>query len=86
MGNWQLEVFKMGLYIAFPVSMFYVFNHPPLYESLMMGAREAMYPPKDPKVEKQLMEQLEKMERKQEKKWLAQQAKLEQAEQQAKQS
>ena len=27
MGGWKLEVFRMGLYIFFPVSMFALFNN-----------------------------------------------------------
>lgn len=32
MGNWQLEVFRMALYIAFPVTTFYYFNQPENFE------------------------------------------------------
>ena len=27
MGNWQLEVFKFGIYLAFPVGAFYAYNN-----------------------------------------------------------
>ena len=26
MGNWQLEIFKMAVYMAFPVTSFYVYH------------------------------------------------------------
>ena len=31
MGNWQLEVAKMGLYMAFPVASFYAYHQVRLY-------------------------------------------------------
>lgn len=32
MAGWQLEVFKMALYMAFPVGMFHYFNQPEYFE------------------------------------------------------
>lgn len=32
MGNWQLEVAKMAIYITFPVAMFHYFNQPENFE------------------------------------------------------
>lgn len=32
MGGWKLEVFKMGLYMSFPVALFHWFNQPEYFE------------------------------------------------------
>ncbi len=32
MGSWQLEVFRMSVYMLFPVGLFYYFNHPEFYQ------------------------------------------------------
>ena len=32
MGGWQLEVFKMALYMSFPVGLFHWFNQPEYFE------------------------------------------------------
>lgn len=32
MGGWKLEVFKMALYMSFPVGMFHYFNQPEYFE------------------------------------------------------
>lgn len=73
MGNWQLEVFKMGMYVAFPVGLFYVFNNPDIYESMMMGKREQMFPPQDPKKVAYMKELTAAHEARAEKRWKAQQ-------------
>ncbi|KAI1280877.1 hypothetical protein HDE_13738 [Halotydeus destructor] len=39
MGGWKLEVFKMGLYVTFPVGMFVLFNSPMFYEDAIYEAR-----------------------------------------------
>jgi len=45
MGNWQLEVFKLGLYVTFPVAMFYVFNQATIFEPWVVKMKRNMYPP-----------------------------------------
>ncbi|GIY04679.1 hypothetical protein CEXT_278141 [Caerostris extrusa] len=47
MGNWKLEVFKLGLYISFPVGLFYVFNQPKYFEEWVVKTRHELYPPID---------------------------------------
>jgi len=37
-----LEIFKMGMYMAFPVTCFYVFNQPEIYRSIVEKSREEM--------------------------------------------
>lgn len=47
MGNWKLEVFKMTIYMAFPVGLFHYFNQPQLFEEWVITKRREMYPPDD---------------------------------------
>ncbi|XP_046479450.1 protein PET100 homolog, mitochondrial [Neodiprion pinetum] len=44
MGNWQLEVAKMVLYMAFPVGMFHYFNQPEVYENWVTKTKREIYP------------------------------------------
>ncbi|KAE8747236.1 hypothetical protein FOCC_FOCC006028 [Frankliniella occidentalis] len=37
--GWGLEVFKMGLYVSFPVAMFHYFNSPGNIEEDILKAR-----------------------------------------------
>ncbi|KAF6020120.1 hypothetical protein EB796_021562 [Bugula neritina] len=32
--SWQLEIFKMAVYMAFPVSCFYFFNRPEIFNKV----------------------------------------------------
>jgi len=84
MGNWQLEVAKMAMYVSFPVFTFFVFNHPPFYEKLMKGNAGifGQRMPVDPEVIRLAEERKERYERRQQKKWLAQQRLMEQEESQ----
>ena len=43
MGNWQLEVCKMFLYMAFPVGCFHYFNLPDNFEELVKTARKEKF-------------------------------------------
>lgn len=36
MGNWQLEIFKMAVYMAFPVTSFYVYHQVDWFEGALM--------------------------------------------------
>jgi len=45
MGNWHLEVFKLGLYVTFPVAMFYVFNQATYFEPWVVKMKRELYPP-----------------------------------------
>ncbi|XP_075545942.1 protein PET100 homolog, mitochondrial [Dermacentor variabilis] len=54
MGNWQLEVFKMSIYMAFPVALFYAFNQPQLFEEWVVKKKRECFPPADPVADQQL--------------------------------
>jgi len=43
MGSWKLEVFKMALYVFFPVASFYVFNQPDLFEKYVIEKRRELF-------------------------------------------
>lgn len=45
MGNWQLEVAKMALYMAFPVACFHYFNQPEYFEEWVTKTKREIYPP-----------------------------------------
>jgi len=45
MGNWQLELFKLSLFVTFPVAMFYIYNQPQLFEDWVIRKKRELYPP-----------------------------------------
>lgn len=45
MGGWKLEVGKMAMYMAFPVTIFYFFNQPEYFETWVKRVRQELYPP-----------------------------------------
>lgn len=45
MGNWQLEVFKLALYVSFPVGTFYLYNQADLFENWVIKMKRELYPP-----------------------------------------
>jgi len=45
MGNWQLEIFKLSLWVTFPVGMFYVYNQAQFFEDWVIKMKREMYPP-----------------------------------------
>jgi len=49
MGNWQLEVARMAMYIAFPVALFHWFNQPENFEEYVVTARRQYFPPESKK-------------------------------------
>ncbi|KAH6935232.1 hypothetical protein HPB50_004801 [Hyalomma asiaticum] len=56
MGNWQLEVWKMAMYVTFPVALFYVFNQPQLFEEWVVKKKRECFPPANPVADQQLKE------------------------------
>ncbi|CAI9736055.1 protein PET100 homolog, mitochondrial [Octopus vulgaris] len=44
MGGWKLEIFKMAVYMSFPVGLFYYFNQPAFFENWMMTKRKILFP------------------------------------------
>lgn len=63
MGSWKLEVFKIALYISFPVGLFYVFNQPQYFEEWVIKTRREMYPKQDEENRRKFREELEKHRR-----------------------
>lgn len=43
--GWILEVFRMALYISFPVGIFHFVNHPIYYDKYVIKAKQEHYPP-----------------------------------------
>ncbi|XP_059162521.1 protein PET100 homolog, mitochondrial-like [Physella acuta] len=62
MGGWKLEVFRMAMYVSFPVGLFYLFNQPVFFEQWMMEKRAQIFPPDDPKLLKKIEEMRAKRE------------------------
>lgn len=48
MGSWQLEVFRMAVYISFPVGIFWLFNQPKYFEHLVIKKKAECFPPDNP--------------------------------------
>lgn len=63
MGSWKLEVFRMALYISFPVGLFYVFNQPQYFEKWVIETRRQLYPPQDEERRQKFKDQLERNRR-----------------------
>lgn len=47
MGTWQLEIVRMAIYIAFPVTLFHWFNQPENFEDWVIKTRREFFPPDD---------------------------------------
>lgn len=47
MGGWQLEAFKMALYMIFPVSLFHYFNQPEYFEDWVLTYKKEKYTDKE---------------------------------------
>lgn len=47
MGNWQLEVAKMALYVTFPVALFHYFNQPENFQEWVTKMQPEFNPPGD---------------------------------------
>ena len=45
MGGWKLEIFKMGMYMSFPVGLFWYFNQPEYFEKWVIQTKQQLYPP-----------------------------------------
>lgn len=65
MGNWHLEVFKLGLYVTFPVAMFYVFNQASLFEPWVVKMKRELYPPENLTSQKEIRALVTEMRHKQ---------------------
>ncbi|XP_033253523.1 protein PET100 homolog, mitochondrial-like [Drosophila miranda] len=45
MGTWVLEVAKMGMYMAFPVALFHIFNQTEYFDEWVTKKKRELYPP-----------------------------------------
>lgn len=59
MGSWQLEVFKMTIYMAFPVALFYAFNQPQFFEEWVVKKKRECFPAADAEADRQLRDCIE---------------------------
>jgi len=65
MGNPSLEVLKLGLYVTFPVALFYAFNQPRLFEDWVIKMKRELYPPESLTPHEELKTFVQEMRQKQ---------------------
>lgn len=70
MGGWKLEAMKMGLYMVFPVGLFYYFNQAELFEDWMIKMKREMYPPESLMHRKEFEDCIRQMQEKKEREYL----------------
>ena len=46
MGS-RIELFRIGVYIFFPVAVFYYFNNPEFFDEYVLKTQKALYPPEE---------------------------------------
>lgn len=63
MGNWQLEVARMALYIAFPIGIYHYVNQPEIIEEWSRRARTEMFPPLSDEEREDIMKKMEEVRR-----------------------
>ncbi|XP_066915131.1 protein PET100 homolog, mitochondrial-like [Clytia hemisphaerica] len=44
MAGSKLELFRIGVYIFFPVAVFYFFNNPEFYDEYVVRSQRKLYP------------------------------------------
>lgn len=54
MGNWQLEVAKMALYVGFPVALFHYFNQSESFEQWATKMQNEINPPQNEKFREEI--------------------------------
>lgn len=54
MGNWQLEVARMALYLSFPVGLYHCFNHSEIFEKWALELHNEIDLPDDPKFREEI--------------------------------
>ncbi|XP_051898142.1 protein PET100 homolog, mitochondrial [Pristis pectinata] len=72
MGGVRLEIFRMFLYLSFPVTVFWVSNQAEYFEEYVVKRKREIYPPEDKMHRKELEDFKERMRKKQEEKLLRQ--------------
>lgn len=69
MAKWQLEVFRMGIYMAFPVILFHYFNLPENYEKKVIQFKREMFPPERPEPQQKIAELKRHFQERRETEW-----------------
>ncbi|XP_073444897.1 protein PET100 homolog, mitochondrial [Dendrobates tinctorius] len=55
----RLEIFRMALYLTFPVTMFWISNQPEYFEEYIVKRKREIYPPEKDEEKRQLQEMKE---------------------------
>ncbi|XP_073507007.1 protein PET100 homolog, mitochondrial [Phyllobates terribilis] len=55
----RLEIFRMALYLSFPVTMFWISNQPEYFEEYIVKRKREIYPPEKDEEKRQLQEMKE---------------------------
>ncbi|XP_039369963.1 protein PET100 homolog, mitochondrial [Mauremys reevesii] len=66
----KLEVFRMVLYLSFPVAMFWISNQAEYFEEYVIKRKREIYPPDDDRQRKELEDFKERMRKKHEERLL----------------
>ncbi|GCB77684.1 protein PET100 homolog, mitochondrial isoform X2 [Scyliorhinus torazame] len=70
MGGVKLEIFRMFLYLSFPVTVFWVSNQAEYFEEYVIKRKREIYPPEEKMRRKELEDFKERMREKREQKLL----------------
>ncbi|XP_037740214.1 protein PET100 homolog, mitochondrial [Chelonia mydas] len=62
----KLEVFRMVLYLSFPVAMFWISNQAEYFEEYVIKRKREIYPPDDDRQRKELEDFKERMRKRHE--------------------
>ncbi|XP_006120010.1 protein PET100 homolog, mitochondrial isoform X6 [Pelodiscus sinensis] len=66
----KLEVFRMVLYLSFPVAMFWISNQAEYFEEYVIKRKREIYPPEDERQRKELEDFKERMRKRHEERLL----------------
>ncbi|XP_020367224.2 LOW QUALITY PROTEIN: protein PET100 homolog, mitochondrial [Rhincodon typus] len=70
MGGVRLEIFRMCLYLSFPVTVFWISNQAEYFEEYVIKRKREIYPPEEKMRRKELEDFKERMREKREQKLL----------------
>ncbi|XP_078387562.1 protein PET100 homolog, mitochondrial [Cetorhinus maximus] len=70
MGGVKLEIFRMLLYLSFPVTVFWISNQAEYFEEYVVKRKREIYPPEEKMRRKELEDFKERMRKKREQKLL----------------
>jgi protein PET100 len=76
MGNWQLEVGKMAIYMAFPVVTFYAYHQVDWFADQYKMVQRKVHSSEDPKAREELKEFIKALQEQKEKKKNIEMAKM----------